>query len=469
MITQTMHIKAKTKSIICITCLTLIAIVTAKKWHDYHREHQQQLLVASRPAVTLHSSRPYHEVRIPFRRDSGHIELVAYSSGRTFVCIFDTGDVITQWPRSFALVSMDAHLHYSQFTPFSPMQPRPADWRTLSDLNLGNYELQNCAGIAYNADESDSKQFPLPLLIGYQAMAQVVLTIDYHKQELVFRDQSYDVTRLAAGPQIYLMNMVSNPEEPNEPIRQPLIAGTIAGYPVHLILDTGLAAGGVALANPKLISTIQKTIGGKPLFNRTMGGRALPDTTWSLGSLVDQSPIDVMPDFVGDGVDGVLGYAILQNYRITIDYGRHKVLLEWNPLREDAQIHIQSRKAGVFHSPRDPFVHIELGKAYLFADEYHNAKQEFTRAISLDSSSAFAHFKLGQCFYYLGEYTEANREFEHASKLKPADALTFLWQGMAWSREGKRTAALKAWQTAIALDKTTYIAQDAEKLIKKHF
>lgn len=463
-----MIINTKLKSLICIVCLGLIAIVIEKKWDDYHRDRQEQQLFAFRPTIILHSDHPYHEVRVPFRRDSGHIGLIATSLGRTINCTLDTGCVFAVWPRSLPLASTDAHLHYAQFTPFDPLQPRPADWRIVSDLKLGDYELQNCAGVAYNTDRSDSKQFPTALLIGYPAMAQVVLTIDYHKQELVFRDQSYDVTRLASGPRTYLMNMVSNPEETSEPTRQPLIAGTIGGYPVRLILDTGLAAGGVALANPKLISKIQQTVGGQPLFNMTTSGRALPDTTWSVGSLVDQSPIDLMPDFVGDGVDGVLGYEILRNYRITIDYGRHKVLLEWNPLREDAQIRIQSRKADVLHSPRDPFVHIELGKAYLFATQYQNAKQEFTRAVSLDPSNALAHFKLGQSLYYLGKYSESIWEFERATELKPTDAFSFLWQGLACSRAGQRTAALKAWQTAIALDKTTDIAQEAEKLIRQH-
>ena len=462
-----MNIRINRKSFLLIICLSFLAIVVTKKGSDIFTDYQERKLLSSLPNVQLHSNQLYHEVDLPFLRDTGHIEVTAISAGEAVSCILDTGGELALWPQSLPLASSDAHLHYSDFTPYSPLLPRDANWRILSDINFGNYELQNCAGVAYDAKSSDPKSFNKTLIMGYPALAQIVLTIDYHKQKLVFRDKSYDVTHLVTRSQSYLLDMVPSPKESLGYRRSPLIAGTVAGYPVRLILDTGMAAGGIVLANPKLISVIGKSTGEKLLVNKATGGKALPDTLWSLGNLIDQSPIDLMPGLVEGDADGVIGSEVLRNFRITIDYGRHKVLLEENPLYEDAQIRIQARKAGVFHSPQDPFAHIGLGKAYLFAKQYENAKKEFMAAVFLDVNNAFAHFKLGQCYYYLGKYADASQEFKYATNLKPTDAFSFLWLGRSWSQEGQPAAALKAWKNAIALDKTGVITQEAEQLIKQ--
>ena len=460
------------RTICLMVCLGVLTVVLAYNWRGSQMDHQEQHLLASLPAVTLHSNRPYHEVRVSFRGRNGWIDLTASSSGKAIDCILDTGDAFATWPQALSLASTDAQFHYTQFMPYSYTRPRPAGWKMLTDLKFGDYEMQDCASIAYDADSGDAGRSNGALIIGYPALAQIVLTIDYRKQELLFRDETYDVTRLPAGSRTYLLNMAANPEDVHGRYRQPIVEGTIAGQKVNLILDTGLAWGGVALANPRLISALQQATHGKTLFSLTAGTkgvRVLPDTLWSLGNLVDQAPIDLVPGFVSNRADGVVGYEILRNYRITIDYERQKILLEWNPLMEDAQLRIHERVARVLHMPSDPVTYIELGKAYLFANQYRDAEREFAQAVLLDQSNAFAHFKLGQCFYHLGRYSAASNEFEHATRLDPADAFTHLWLGKALSQQGKWPAAHSAWQEAIMRDKTVAIAQEAQKLIERHY
>ena len=459
-----------TRTICLVVCLGVLAEVLAFKWRDIQLDHQEQRLQASLPAVTLHSNRPYHEVRVPFRGKGGWINLTADSSGKAIDCILDTGSALAMWPQALSLAGTDAQFHYTQFTPYPGVRPRPADWRKVTDLKFGDYEMQDCLGIAYDADSGDAQRFCGTLLIGYPALAQTVVTIDFRKKEVVFRDKIYDVTRRPLGPRAYLLNMVANPEDAHGRYHQPIVGGTIAGHKVHLILDTGLAWGGVALAEPKIIAALQQATHGRLLVSLTAGTtdvKILPDTLWSVGGLVDQAPIDFVPGFVSGSADGVLGYEILRNYRITIDYGRQKILLERNPFTEDAQLRIQQRVARMLHSPRDPFTHIELGKAYLFADQYQKAEQEFARAVFLDPNNVFAHFKLGQCFYQLGRYSAASDEFERATRLDPADAFSYLWLGKALSRQGRWSDAHGAWQDAIAQDKTVVIAQEAQGLVKQ--
>lgn len=459
------------RTICLVVCFCVLTLILAYKWRDSQLDHQEQHLQASLPVVTLHSHRPYHEVRVTFRGKGGWIDLTARSSGKATDCILDTGSALAMWPQALSLASTDAQFHYTQFTPYPGTRSRPANWRKLADLKFGDYEMQDCPGIAYDADSGDAKRFGGALLIGYPALAQTVVTIDFRRKEVVFRDKTYDVTRLPIGPMAYLLNMAVNPRDVHKGYHQPIVEGTIAGHKVHLILDTGLAWGGVALAEPKLIATLQQAAHGRPLFSSTAGTtdvRVIPDILWSVGSLVDQAHIDLMPGFVSGDADGVLGYEILRNYRITIDYERQKILLEWNPLTEDAQLRIQQRVARALHWPREPITHIELGKAYLFADQYQNAEQEFARAVFLDQNNAFAHFKLGECFYHLGRYNAASDEFERATRLDPTDAFSYLWLGKALSRQGRWSDAHGAWREAIAQDKTVAIAQEAQGLVNQH-
>ena len=464
--------RSKVIRMACLSvCLGILTVVLAHKWRDIQLDHQEQHLQSSLPAVSLHSSRPYHEVRVPFRGGGGWIDLTANSSGKAIDCILDTGDAFATLPQALSLASTDAKFHYTQFMPYSYTRPRPASWRMLTELKFGDYEMQDCPSIAYEADSGDAERSRRTLIIGYPALARIVLTIDYEKQELLFRDRTYDVTRRPPSPGAYLLNMAVNPEDVHEGYHQPIVEGTIAGHKVHLILDTGLAWGGVALAEPKLIASLQQAAHDRLLVSLTAGTtdvKILPDTLWSVGGLVDQAPIDFMPGFVSGSADGALGYEILRNYRITIDYERQKILLEWNPLTEDAQLRIQERVARMLHSPRDPYTHIELGKSYLFVDQYQKAEQEFARAVYLDPNNVFAHFKLGQCSYQLGRYDAASDEFERATRLDPTDAFSYLWLGKALSRQGKWSDAQGAWQQAVAQDKTAAIAQEARGLIEQH-
>ena len=326
------------RTICLMVCLGVLTVVLAYNWRGSQMDHQEQHLLASLPAVTLHSNRPYHEVRVSFRGRNGWIDLTASSSGKAIDCILDTGDAFATWPQALSLASTDAHFHYTQFTPYSYTRPRSASWRMLTDLKLGDYEMQDCASLAYDADTGDARQSRDALIIGYPALARIVLTIDYRKQELLFRDKTYDLTHLPAGPGIYLLNMAANPEDVHRRYRQPIVQGTIAGQRVNLILDTGLSWGGVVLANPKLISAIQQSVHGRMLRSWTTGRGTLPVTPWSIGNLAGQAPINLMPNFVSHHADGVVGYEVLRNYRITIDYERQKILLEWNPLNSASKL-----------------------------------------------------------------------------------------------------------------------------------
>ena len=386
----------------------------------------------SSPRFALHSPQKYHEVRVPFDSETGWIIVNANFSGKKVKAVVDTGMSFVLWSKSLSLPSNSGGVKYSGFVPYYTATPCPAEWRILSNMRLGEYELQNCPSISYDSPVNKTPSVLPACFIGDSALAQTVLTIDYRSHQLIFRDESYDVTKSPVSTKDYLMPLLPEPEEAHS--FRPIVAGTIAGFPVRVMLDTGLAASNIGLANTSIVAKVQHSTNYRLLTNKQTGTKALPNTNWSIGELVDQTPIDLMPGFTPKGVDCAVGYEFLRNYRITIDYQRQKVMLQWNPLLADAQAHIDARKAELSKAPNDPYVHIELGKALMFTGQYQKAEQEFMFAISLDKNNSFAHFKLGQCYYYLENYPKSVHEFGIAIEINPSEAYLHRWKEKAIRR-----------------------------------
>lgn len=70
---------------------------------------------------------------------------------------------------------------------------------------------------------------------------------------------------------------------------------------------------------------------------------------------------------------------------------------------------------------RDPDLALELGVAYLNAEDYHRAKAALARAIALDAARAASHHYLGLALEKLYDLNGARAEYRRASELAPAE------------------------------------------------
>lgn len=470
--------KPKTSKGRCVFRCCLIIMLLGLGLHllylwQYRR--QETFLENAVPMTMLHSQEQYQKVRVPFQRSQGWVVVQADFSGRLTNCILDTGTPYIIWPASLRLSGNHTLVHYSEFAAYFTAYPGPAEWRILPSIRLGNYELHDCPTLAYGSEKSPIADFQktdigvamnhAPIL-GYPAYARTVLTIDFQKQELIFRQPAYDITHLPSHSGAYLLDMVKSETYPNVPV----VLGTVAGHPVHIVLDTGSAVIGIGLTDEKLISAIKQQTGRNVIYNDRLGTEVVPDAVWSVGDLIDQSPIDLVPKLTSGDVDAVLGYELLRNYRITIDFTRRKILLEWNPLHDmqashDVQFRVQARREGVRSSPNFWYAHVGLGKALFEAGRYKDAQEEFAVGETLNPGDAMPHFRRGQSFYFLHQYSFAGGEFRKAVQLSPNEAYYKVWLGKSLYSQGHQTAARSEWQKALVIDKAGAVARQAKALI----
>src|SRR5581483_6081985 len=106
---------------------------------------------------------------------------------------------------------------------------------------------------------------------------------------------------------------------------------------------------------------------------------------------------------------------------------------------DDKAIAELQRAASV--KPKLPFVHYNLGMAYLHKQDYERARDEFLKDVAVEPDVAFNYDELGLVHSYLGQDENAERNYRTALKLD--SALVSSYFGLAKIQE-KRGAYDKA-------------------------
>lgn len=280
----------------------------------------------------FHSDRADESVNIPFSLQAGNIVASVDLNGQTVNSIVDTGarDIIVNVDVSGKRLG----------TPFRyPMRDGvyvPCEYRELPSVRLGNYELANASVVVVPFNRADPDQLAstgggglVNGLIGNYAFKRCVLTIDYQSLKLTLHPSNYDITNLPHRRQDSLLDIAFGGNIKYSP--EYLIAkGNFGGHKANILLDTGYFGKSVVLA-PSFRNKLSLLPAGlcphNPLF---MWGQEIREFTgplhWAIGNGQGDLPGVVLP--LRADVDALVGYHVLKNYRVTIDYTRKKLLLE---------------------------------------------------------------------------------------------------------------------------------------------
>jgi serine/threonine-protein kinase len=96
--------------------------------------------------------------------------------------------------------------------------------------------------------------------------------------------------------------------------------------------------------------------------------------------------------------------------------------------------------------------HLALGFAYVVANVWDKAEDEYKRAIALDPRSVDAHFRLGQLYQITGRIQESLAPLEVASRLDPLYPTPLSNLGLSQGMVGRTAEGLATLRRALALD-----------------
>lgn len=110
--------------------------------------------------------------------------------------------------------------------------------------------------------------------------------------------------------------------------------------------------------------------------------------------------------------------------------------------------------------PDEPYPHFQLGYAYAGLKRADEAKNEFSRAITLNPKMAAAHQNLGLVLMD-SDPAAAASAFLHSAELQPADSRPRFLAGFSLEQAGKIPEAIEQYRAALALSPKDYEAHFA--------
>ena len=281
-----------------------------------YEENRKRLHAALQQAsFILHGQGPNKEIHIPFKNTNGRIYFYASCSGKDILCMLDTGFNNIDWPRWLALGTK--RLFIANKGHWAGGLHTHGEWMLLPSLHIGNYELNNLPTVAVDVPwpETMDPTGKAPMLIGNLIWSPVILTIDYATRELIVRQRSYDITRLPIRSGASLIEF-------KQDMGKIVLSGEISHVPTTFLLDTGADTWAFS---PAYYKRFVKAANIRDRGERTTA--YLGEAKGMLGGFpIEIKEADVAP--LATHADMLVGISFLNRFRITIDYGRHKVLFE---------------------------------------------------------------------------------------------------------------------------------------------
>lgn len=329
--------------IVCIGVLVAIICLIHKASTRQFRQAQSKPVNVShtqieRSTVMLNSNAPNHMIVVPLVSEDNQIMVSGQFADQKINCLIDTGcrDIILWDGRKVQGAFVSSTFDYPWFSANIM-----ATTTCLSSARVGGFVLSNaCCAQLHTVEPrltwSNTGQ-PIYAIMGNYAFQHVVLTIDYTHQTLTVRDLTYDVTKLSLTARDTLSDITYDPYYYTHKECGPLrvfLDVHIEGQAVRAIVDTGYD-GGILLS-----SEFRKRLTHLPADQRlqppyiAMGPAAVTAQTasplhWSLGKLKGQAPGHVLTGRFSPDHQALIGYEMLKDYRITIDYQRQKMLFEY--------------------------------------------------------------------------------------------------------------------------------------------
>jgi Tfp pilus assembly protein PilF len=102
-------------------------------------------------------------------------------------------------------------------------------------------------------------------------------------------------------------------------------------------------------------------------------------------------------------------------------------------------------------NPKLPFVHFNLGLAYLKKQDYEHARDEFLKDAAVEPDLALNFDELGDVYFLLQQDPAAQKSYREALRLDPQIVNSYLGLAKSYQREEKLPQALGAIDSAIKL------------------
>lgn len=291
--------------------------------------------------VVLHSLLQNQAVVVPFQLKNNLIDLQAELASKKEDCILDTGSPGILWPRSADLPGKRT-LSWGFAKDGAGNQVNLTEY-VLGAIKIGDYELQGVPTLAISSNLNPSHSYPdlrQVCDLGNTAFSQVVMTIDYKKRVLIFRNSQYNPTRYCSKRCFVLPFQWKSTPPGACNFGYITVAAKTSGHPLTIVVDTGDTSSATSLtdsfckkylAKAKIRSNwIQKTAFGETKADWIPVLKvSIPDARPNSPDLVVKQPAVIMPD-QHDGADAIIGYTVLKDYLVTIDYPRQMIYLDPN-------------------------------------------------------------------------------------------------------------------------------------------
>lgn len=279
------------------------------------------------PGWKLDSQQKYKEVRVPFTQERGFIYVQALWAGKPVKCVLDTGASYISWPQPLGLAAAPIGKRV-QTLGIGGGYRVLGEWVLAPSIQLGDFKLRNILTISKSiVEKANGQKISVAqaegiqeIILGNYVFQNVVLTLDYQKQEVILRDSDYDITRI---PRLhsYLLDLFWIDGKP-------VMQGQLADHPARFMIDTG--NDGIAINSAfaqKYLSTYPRTNSTAEIAYGVINTEEIPSVNGNIGGIkFSTGTLTIVP--LDSKTDVLIGTPFLKNFRVTIDYSRSKILLE---------------------------------------------------------------------------------------------------------------------------------------------
>ncbi len=116
----------------------------------------------------------------------------------------------------------------------------------------------------------------------------------------------------------------------------------------------------------------------------------------------------------------------------------------------DTEAAIASYTKALKIAPKRDDLHMQLGKIFTTLDRYDEAREQYELAVKYNPSAA-NRYALGQGYLGAGQFSDAIQQFEQVRQQGPKEPFGYFGLGQAYARQGDHNAAIRAFQSAIAI------------------
>ena len=335
------------RSAVFAACLILTIALTLLGWYNVKHPPPVQNLLSN---VKTHWALG-KEAHVPLIISDSKIYVKVRLGGREEVCLLDTGLNTIEWSRGLHIKGRTI----GQYSQSSDPVGGSVGTQTvvLPHMRIGGYEIAELPTEMSNANSGlfagllspPSTDADQGFVLGNPAFVMTVLTIDYKNAEMIIYPPQYDFTRQHRKMGDRVLNMhwtadVSGKAWEQSLYGYPTIRAVVRGVSFWCVVDTGWDGPEIGLTadlvkeHPSLVGHAKHdTVTFGALYSSAQVER-LNDLNVTLPCLLPPHarPVSLQADGLVTptlyGGEGVIGLALMKRYRVTIDYGRRRVLLE---------------------------------------------------------------------------------------------------------------------------------------------